>query len=198
MGIDEVLVHWRYFLSLERDVELLKNYIEISEGNYETYSMELFKILQLACSEVDSVLRVLCKVVDPTTDYHDEATFSGKINLYKATVMAHFPRIYEAEVLIAGLNNPLKPWTEWQNINSPEWWKGYNKAKHYRHSSYKSANLKNMLMAMSALMVAILYLYRHVKNEARSNPSPLPKFFGSKYTSPTLICSPNSELPDFE
>lgn len=198
MDIDEVLFHWRYFLSLERDVELLKNYIEISDGNYGTYSMELFKVLQLACSEVDSVLRVLCKVVDPATDYQDEATFSGKISLYKTTIMEHFPKIHDAEVSIPGLNGSLKPWEEWQNVNSPEWWKGYNKAKHYRHSSYESANLKNMLMAMSALMVAILYLYRHVKNEEGANPSPLPKFFNSKYTSPNLICSPDSELPDFE
>lgn len=198
MNIDNVLIHWRYFLSLERDVEELKNYIEISNENYKTYSIELFKVLLLACSEIDSVLRVLCKEVDPDTDYYDETTYSGRIDLYKTTVTKHFPRVHETEVLVPGLNDPIKPWEEWQHINSPAWWKDYNKAKHYRHSSYKSANLKNMLMAMSALMIVILYLYRHVKNEARANPSPLPRFFDCKYISPTLISSPDNELPDFE
>lgn len=183
---------------MERDVEILKNFIEISDKNYSAYSMELFKILQLACSEIDSVLRVLCKEIDPATDYHDETTYSGNISLYKATVLNRFPIIHETEVLVPGLPAPLKPWEEWQNVNSPTWWVNYNKAKHYRHSSYESANLKNMLMAMSALMVVVLYLYRLVENEKKANPSPLSKFFDSKYASPRLLCDPEKELPDFE
>ena len=198
MDVEEALVHWRYFLSLERDVEILKNYIEISDGNFNAYSMELHKILQLACSEIDSVLRVLCKKIDPNTDYHDEAIYSGKISQYKTTIIGRFPRIYESKILVPGLSDPLQPWSDWQTVNSPEWWVGYNKAKHYRHSSYISANLKNMLMAMSALMVSILYLFRLIANKPRANPSPQPMFFDSNYTSPNFLCLPDKELPDFE
>ncbi|NEX23748.1 hypothetical protein G3480_26360 [Thiorhodococcus mannitoliphagus] len=197
MNIEEIQFHWRYFLSLERDVEILKNYIEICDQNYSIHSMELFKILQLACAEIDSALRVLCKEIDPATNYHDETIFSGRISDYKVTVYSRFPNIHKAEILVPGFPAPLKPWDEWQTVNSPDWWVGYNRAKHYRHSCYCSANLKNMLMAMSALMVVILYLYRLVANSTKANPSPAPKFFYSEYTSLNLVCAPNNELPDF-
>jgi hypothetical protein len=198
MDAENVLIHWRYFLSLERDVDNMKNYIEVSDANFGAYSMELLKLLQLACSEIDCVLRVLCKEIDPNTDYHDESVYSGNISLYKTTVYNYFPKIHEAKIHINGLSVPLKPWDEWQSNNSPEWWASYNKVKHYRHSNYESANLKNMLMAMSALMVAILYLYRLVKNEPKSHPSPRSVFFDSEYVGPILVCAPNRELPDFE
>jgi hypothetical protein len=197
MEVKDNLVHWRYFLSLERDVAVLRNYIEITDRNFDTYSIEIFKILQLACSEVDSVLRVICNKIDPTTDYHDATTFTGNISLYKKTVLRRFPNIHKTEILIPGLPHPIKPWGEWGNSKSPDWWNEYNKAKHYRHSSFSYANLRNMLMAMAALMVSILYLYRISENKAKANPFPLPQFFGSKYTSPLFACAPDSELPDF-
>ncbi len=152
MDVEEALVHSRYFLSLEHDVETLKNYIELSR----------------------------------------------KISPHKKNIMGRFSKIYESKILVPGLSDPLQPWSEWQTVNSPEWWVGYNKAKHYRHSSYISANLKNMLMAMSALMVSILYLFRLIANKPWANPWPLPKFFDSKYTSPNMICRADRELPDFE
>jgi hypothetical protein len=114
MTVEEILFHWRYFLSLERDVDSLKNYVEISDQNYNAHSMELFKILQLACSEIDSVLRVLCKEIDPNTNYHDGAIFIGNISQYRTTVINKFPKIHEAEILVPGLSNPLKPWDEWR------------------------------------------------------------------------------------
>lgn len=74
-----VLNHWRYFLSLEKDVIKLKDYIEIHSNNFDTYSFEISKILQLSCSEIDSVCRTLCKTIDESTDYFDQSIYSGNI-----------------------------------------------------------------------------------------------------------------------
>ena len=198
MDKTEVLNHWKYFLSLEKDISRLKSYIEIHQDNYDAYSFELSKLLQLSCSEVDSVCRLLCKTIDPNNNYFNESAYSGNIAQYKSTILDAYPLLTKSEIHIPDLGTKLSPWEDWESKNSPEWWEGYNKVKHYRHSCFKEANLKNTLYSMSALMVLILYLYRIVVSTPRANPSPLPDFFDSEYCSPRLIASPNKELPDFE
>jgi hypothetical protein len=185
-------------MSLENDLQNLKNFVELDDKNFDTFSMEIFKLLQLSCSEIDSVCRVLCNQIDQSKDFHDETTYSGKINLYRETIITKFPKLPTTQIIIPGPSSPVKPWEDWIKKNSPYWWVGYNKSKHYRHSSYEQANLKNMLMSMAGLMILILYLYRSVSGQKKDNPSPLPKFFKSKYTSPILAIEPENELPDFE
>jgi hypothetical protein len=91
----------------------------------------------------------------------------------------------------------FRPWNDWGSIDSPTWWKSYNKVKHYRHTCFAEANLKNALDAMAALMIIIMYLYRAVVDKPYANPSPQPALFGSQYTSPELLLRADNELPDF-
>jgi len=193
----EVLNHWKYFLTLEKDLSTLKNYIEIQVDNYETYSFELSKLLQLSCSEIDSVCRLLCKTIDNSKDYFDESIYSGNIANYKETILKTYPNLTKSEIHIPNLSNNILPWEDWDSKNSPDWWVGYNKVKHYRHSCFKEANLKNTLFSMSALMIIILYLYRIVVSTSRATPYPLPIYFDCAYLSNIRVTSPNEELPDF-
>ena len=193
----EVLNHWKYFLTLEKDLSNLKNYIEIHEDNYETYSFELSKLLQLSCSEIDSVCRLLCNTIDTSNDYFDEVIYSGNIANYKDTILKSYPLLTKSEVHIPDLSTKILPWADWDSKNSPNWWAGYNKVKHYRHSCFKEANLKNTLFSMSALMIIILYLYRIVESTSRATPYPSPVYFDSDYFSKNLVTAPDEELPDF-
>ena len=54
-------LHWNYFLALEADVCKLSRYIELQKDNYETYSIELVRILFAACSEIEVVMKLLCE-----------------------------------------------------------------------------------------------------------------------------------------
>jgi len=194
----EVLNHWKYFISLEKDITKLKNYIEIHQDNFEVYSFELSKLLQLSCSEIDSVCRLLCKIIDTDNDYFDESIFSGNIAQYKHAILGRYPNFTKAKIFVPDLEAILTPWQDWKNEDSPGWWKSYNKVKHYRHSNFKEASLKNVLYSMSALMTLNLYLYRSVMSTPYANPSPSTNFFDSDYCSPHLITRAEKELPDFE
>jgi len=197
MGKAEVLNHWKYFLTLENDLSNLKNYIEIQEDNYKTYSFELSKLLQLSCSEIDSVCRMLCKTIDSSKDYFDDAIYSGNIANYKDTILKTYPHLTKSEVHIPDLSKNILPWADWDSKNAPNWWEGYNKVKHYRHSCFKEANLKNTLFSMSALMIIIMYLYRTVESTSRATPYPSPVYFDSDYFGSIRVTSPSKELPDF-
>jgi len=55
------LLHWNYFLVLESDLEHISRYIEFTTDNFKVYSQEFAHILLAASSEVDVVLKSLCK-----------------------------------------------------------------------------------------------------------------------------------------
>jgi len=60
-------IHWPYYLSLESDVDKLSRYIEFTEDNYSTYSVELVRIFLSICSEVDVVMKELCAITSPNS-----------------------------------------------------------------------------------------------------------------------------------
>jgi hypothetical protein len=199
MQKQEVLNHWRFFLSLEKDLLLLQNYVEFTPENFSTYSFEISKLLQLSCSEIDCVSRLLCNLLDPKSGYSNKSEKKGNIARYKIIIMKEFPKIVDTVVYLD--TNPdhfFTPWRDWKKADSPDWWNGYNAVKHYRHSSFSEANLKNAITSMAALMVLIMYLYRKVTDIPFSNPRPQPVLFTSDFTSPTLILRADKELPDFE
>ena len=50
------LPHWHYFISLEDEIVKISRFIEISEDNYDVYSIELTKLFLSICSEVDVII----------------------------------------------------------------------------------------------------------------------------------------------
>jgi hypothetical protein len=74
--------HWNYFLAIEKDLEHLSRYIEFSNANLETYSIELTHILLSASSEVDVIMKQLCTLIAPTQT-------TNNINDYKAVIQTH-------------------------------------------------------------------------------------------------------------
>jgi len=202
MSDSRILKHWEYFLSLEKDLINLRGFIEIHPDNYKTYSLELSKILQLACAEIDSVCRLLCKEIDSSSVFHDsddKDSKKGNIAEYKRIFLNKYPKIGESEVCIPGLEDPIKPWIDWKTQYSPSWWRDHNKVKHYRHDCFKFANLENTLFSMSALMIMIMYYDRQVNTRSYGAPCGIdPNFFTSPYFGFTMTSPPNANLPDFD
>ena len=54
-------MYWSYYLSIEKMMKNTSQYVTPSKQNSNTYSDEFMKIILLSCSEIDSILKVICK-----------------------------------------------------------------------------------------------------------------------------------------
>ncbi len=160
-------IHWRYFLGLEEDLLRISRYIEFSDANYSTYSIELASILLGASSEVDVVAKQLCKKLKTGKK-------AENIKHYTDQIAPSIPAIGNFIVELPRFGLRLNPWEHWSltHRKSPIWWTAHNNVKHNRHTSFNEANLKNALNAVSGLYVLVLYLYQELSEAGRLAPNP--------------------------
>lgn len=162
MGIhyEQTKIHWNYFLALEKDFELLSRYIEFSEDNNNTFSIELARIIMSASQEVDVIMKGICGIFGNKK--------ADNINQYKVVIKENLNDLIEEEVYISRFGMRSKPWLNWTTEEeNPIWWKANNKIKHQRTSHFKKANLKNAFNSLGALLIVNLYFYKLKKeNEA--------------------------------
>jgi|SaaInlV_120m_DNA_4_1040238.scaffolds.fasta_scaffold32579_1 hypothetical protein len=149
------LVHWNYFLALEQNVESLSRYVELNLNNFKTYSMEMAHLLLAASSEVDVVMKSLCKLLEPYQDCNN-------IEDYRNVIGMRVKVFSEESVRISRYGLELTPWSQWKYNKSPIWWKNYNKVKHERNNFFQEANLHNTLNAMAGLYLCNYYYYMNL------------------------------------
>ena len=153
MGIQraETSIHWNYFLAIEDDLERLSRYVDFSK-NDDTYSIEIARIFLSSCSEIDVILKQICKALNPDSK-------ASSINQYFLEITSVYPKICEFEVLLPKHELTLNPLSSWSLGNPPRWWQDHNKVKHHRHQHFEQANLKNCLDSVAAMYIFTLYLY---------------------------------------
>ena len=151
----ETANHWNYFIALEDDLAEISRYIEFSESNYKTYSIELAHLLLAAASEVEVVLKAICKKVNPDNSHQSAKKLRETIQVKQSYMIREF-------CTIPRFGLKFEPWKEWDNKSDarPFWWTAYNDVKHQRGQKFENANLENVLNAMSALAIANLYLQK--------------------------------------
>jgi hypothetical protein len=159
------LLHWNYFLALESDLERLSRFVEFTEDNFQTYSLEMARLLLAASAEVDVVLKELCMGADPDKKPKD-------INEYRKIMQARLPRLCEMPVRIPRFGLRIIPWQNWNSDENPDWWKAYNQVKHKRAQHFRQANLQNTIKAIAGLFVATMYLYKTEAGEGALIPLP--------------------------
>ena len=143
--------HLEYYLTLSKDIENISRYIELCEGNYSVFSIELTRLILAIGSEVDVVAKRLCLKYEPEKN-------PKSINSYKEILLKHIPKITVIDVNIARYSLAFVPWETWSTGKNPDWWISYNNVKHHRHEFYREANLGNILNALAGLCVLICYL----------------------------------------
>ena len=116
---------WNYYLSLERDISKTSNYVE-PLGQENVYSFEFLKLLILSCTEVESVLKLLCKELNPNGK-------AGDIGMYKGIILTAFPKIVCAHVTVSRTGTQLFPFQDWDK-KPLQWWDEYQIVKHGRNS----------------------------------------------------------------
>lgn len=167
MSIHEVPIpqHWNYFLALEDDVIRISRYIEPTQDNFESYSLELARILFSAASEVDVVAKRLCKKLDSNSR-------ADNITKYKQDILDHYPQIISSTAEIPRFGLTLEPWEKWSTDDSPLWWRAYNRVKHQRHTHFSEASLKHTLNAVAGLFILLLFYYREEADSGQLTPNP--------------------------
>jgi len=159
-------LHWNYFLALERDLESVSRYIEFCADNLNTYSIELAHLLLSAASEVDTLAKCICTLLDPNAKAENINHYRGIIKASEDSetypffikgnqpVVAdkHRHRLSELRVYVPRYNLECIPWESWATDKNPDWWHSYNKVKHERSRHFNKATLKNALEALSALL----------------------------------------------
>ncbi len=163
---NQTLSHWNYFLALEADLTQLARFVEFSNNNFDTYSIEIAHLLLASASEVDVILKQYCRRLA------NDNNVDG-INNYRQIILSQEPSIVPATVDIPRYGLQMVPWTNWQEADqNPDWWHAYNKVKHERGNNFEKANLKNLLNAMSGLFIALIYFYRGQTENNRIVPAP--------------------------
>lgn len=157
--------HWNYFLTLEEDIDRLSRYLQPTQANFAAYSIEMARILMVAAAEIDVVAKQLCRNID-------EKSKAENIIHYREEIVAHFPQITDAVVILARFGLTLKPWGQWKSQDRPSWWRAYNDVKHHRHTNFKDANLENCLNAAAGLFVLLLFFYKDLAKEGQLIPDP--------------------------
>jgi hypothetical protein len=165
-------LHWNYFLALEKDMEVLSRYIEFSPDNFNTYSIELAHLLLSAASEVDTLAKCICSILDPKAkpeninEYrriikagedseNDPYAKGGKYALLEEEYRHRLSRL---KVYVPRYSLEFAPWADWAKDENPDWWHSYNNVKHERNHYFNKATLGNALQALAALL-AVNYLY---------------------------------------
>jgi hypothetical protein len=157
LGIEQqrVFTHWNYFLCIEEDISKLSRWIELSENNFECYSLELARLLMTTCAEVDVVAKLVCNNID------NDSKAAGILQYQKELVKA-FPTIHRATVRVPRHGLELTPWTNWVNEKTPPlWWNANNKVKHQRSEHFHQATLKHLLNSVAALLLLLVLFYRN-------------------------------------
>tara|TARA_R110002049_G_scaffold55193_1_gene153337 strand:- start:110 stop:697 length:588 start_codon:yes stop_codon:yes gene_type:complete len=155
MGIhyENTKIHWNYFLALEKDFELLSRYIEFSEENNNTFSIELARIIMSSSQEVDVIMKNICALLGKNN--------AENINHYRTVIKENLSDLINIEVFISRFGMRSIPWLNWNEENkNPIWWKANNKIKHERTNHFQKANLKNAFNALGALLIVNLYFYK--------------------------------------
>ncbi|XMO86402.1 hypothetical protein AAFN75_16570 [Algibacter sp. AS12] len=144
--------YWEYYCALESDFKKMSRFIDFSEEDLKTHSIELTRILLSACSELDVIFKDICFLINPTLK-------PQKVNDYRKIIRENWSEIIGEKVSVGFHFFNLQPFKPWENNETPKWWKMHNKVKHERNTYFKEANLENARNAICALFICVNYYY---------------------------------------
>lgn len=157
MDILQLENHWNYCRTLEKNLVTISNYIELDPDNFDTFSLELFKIILQSSAEFEVLCKEYCMVLDSTHNFQ-----RANIDKLRETLFTNLPYLHDIEVSIIDKSYSFKPLEKWKNGKNPDWWQAYNAIKHNRNINFKQANLKNAVHAIGALKLINISFNRNL------------------------------------
>jgi hypothetical protein len=200
---------WFFFLALESDLDATARYVEPTDANDNTYSIEFARILMSAAAEVEVVGKLLLA--------SKGVSLPSKPNIgqLRELFQKHYPKLPSMEVFVPRAERILRPWAAWTDspaitnptiesttalVNpkdsaNPDWWSAYNNVKHARHAAFQQATLANALDAVAALFCLQLYLHQELYNAGCLQPWCRLLTLIGHYD--TVVTGAGGVLPDF-
>ena len=178
---------WNYYLTLEADISNTSRYIE-PRGQENVHSFEFAKILILACTELESVFKLLCIEITGTQP-------EGNIGEYTRIILDRYPHIVDATVSVKRWGKCINPFQGWKKGGTLPWWSAYQEVKHNRKDHFSDASYSNTVYALAALYISIFYLSKvsGVDFDDHTNT-----YIESDYSRTRVIWGATKKLPDFE
>lgn len=163
---------WTFYLRLEKEFMDTLTYVEFSQDNFSTYSIEYEKQLLSIGSEVDVLCKLLCKEIDSSQN-------PSNMDQY-ANVLCGYGNLTTTKITFQLNRQDYIPFNGWVVGNNPPWWKAYNKVKHERlkDENYKRGNLENVFMALAGLYVLNRFCFKKIKqSHLELSPNPQSQLF---------------------
>lgn len=164
--------HWKYYRNLEEEFIQSLNYVHLHDSNFNVFSNQYVKQLQSICSEIDTLMKYFCELIDSTNTMITTRDRNKNIGLYKRIIDVELEDSFKnSKIFVGSLHiQEIEPWKEWDR-EPPKWWRDYNKVKHSRISSgsdenFKKANLENTFYSLGALYVLCSYIYKELCRRA--------------------------------
>ncbi len=154
----------RAFLLIQSDIQRLFEFIEPSDTNLSVFSYRIHELFMRTCIEIEANFKAILSEniftpLDKNGAPRPEKLW--KIHDYKKTNITHHLSGYKVHIPIwEGANSTFTPFKEWDIQQELSWYQAYNKSKHDRQSSFKEANLNNLLNAVSGLVALLSAQFR--------------------------------------
>lgn len=151
--------YWSYYLSIEKMLKDTERYVAISYENKDTYSIEFTKIILLACSEIDSIFKIICKLKGDIKE--DDKKYKMKayaIILEEFDEQKEFTYTIASNTFIEEKVLAVAPFSELDKsklYGGLSWWKDYQQLKHNRLQNAIKGNLFNALSSVVAYYILI-------------------------------------------
>ena len=176
----EARLHRQAFELCVKDLDNALEYVEGHDMNLDVFSHRFYELLLRSCTEFESLAKTLLSAHG--TDLKDNATIRDYFPLagmYCLTACHVFAtRWNPAPIRIS----PFADWTA--PTEGPSWYRAYNEVKHSRRANFGNASLRNVLSAVSAVMILLVQGYR-------------PFFLGSTSSSTDVNRVESLGFPDF-
>ena len=163
-------IHWEYYLVLEKELLEVERYVAFDLGDNYLYdgqtfsnpenslcfSNEFVKQYQAICSEVDVILKSICKELS-------NSSTADKMPEYTDEILAKWPDLPQKKVKVKRIElQPFRNGMKSPNYHAPDWWPIYNDVKHKRVTSYREANLKNTINALAGLYLLEIHFVKFI------------------------------------
>jgi hypothetical protein len=149
----------RAFLLIQGDLQRLFEFIEPADLNLDTFSFRIHELFMRSCIEVEANFKAILKEnnfnpIDRHGSPRPENTWN--IHDYKKVNVTHHLATYKAHIPIwDGLTSIYEPFKEWTAGQDLSWYRAYNMSKHDRRNRFKEANLRNLLNAVTGLLILL-------------------------------------------
>jgi len=144
------------YLYLQKELEDILEYVEPDDKCYEAYSFKIHSLLTRVCIEIEANFKAILNENIPPSKSN-----SWNINTYHKINKTH--KLADYKVSFPRWKGKdfkwFKPFESWNQSNSNDkkldWYDAYNKTKHDRHAEFYKANFKNLMDAITGLLIVI-------------------------------------------